>query len=239
MVSYKHKVFLSYHHEADQEYANGLRDYYGKQKAIIDKSMYPSRLFREDSVPFFHQSFCKSNSKFKQSFAGAQVLGFASGQSPALEAFFPTEAYVFILDDLRCTLLKARLRYRGSIWPNIVSDLESLLCHSCFLMIAASFGHSHVAQPGGLSKGRIGLPSGQLTRTTGMPPRVSSSQVTEMGGRLRHGFVVLSGVSTLDTRNGLDELKVKYNMTRSQLIGLILHSFVESQRKRGGLDGGL
>lgn len=40
MVSYKHKIFLSYHHEADQEYASGLMDYYGKQKAIIDKSMY-------------------------------------------------------------------------------------------------------------------------------------------------------------------------------------------------------
>ena len=40
MVAYRHKVFLSYHHEADQRYANELVDYYGRQKAIIDKSMY-------------------------------------------------------------------------------------------------------------------------------------------------------------------------------------------------------
>jgi len=40
MVTYRHKVFLSYHHDADQVYADALVDYYGKQKAIIDKSMY-------------------------------------------------------------------------------------------------------------------------------------------------------------------------------------------------------
>ena len=40
MVSYKHKVFLSYHHEADQEYADQLIDFYGEKKSIIDKSMY-------------------------------------------------------------------------------------------------------------------------------------------------------------------------------------------------------
>lgn len=40
MVTNKHKVFLSYHHEADQDYAEALVDYYGKQRMIIDKSMY-------------------------------------------------------------------------------------------------------------------------------------------------------------------------------------------------------
>ncbi len=40
MVSKRHKVFISYYHEDDQEYANDLRDFYGKSKAIIDKSMY-------------------------------------------------------------------------------------------------------------------------------------------------------------------------------------------------------
>lgn len=38
MVSYKHKVFISYHHDADQAYADKIRDLYGG-KAIIDKSM--------------------------------------------------------------------------------------------------------------------------------------------------------------------------------------------------------
>lgn len=40
MVSKRHKVFISFHHDADQEYANHLRDLYGKSHAIIDKSMY-------------------------------------------------------------------------------------------------------------------------------------------------------------------------------------------------------
>jgi hypothetical protein len=60
-----------------------------------------------------------------------------------------------------------------------------------------------------------------------------------MGGKLRPGLIVLSGVSDLDTRDGLDQLKTEYNMTRSQLIGWVLRLFVESQRKRGCLDGRL
>jgi len=39
MVSQKHKVFISYHHDADQVYADKLRELYGGN-AIIDKSMY-------------------------------------------------------------------------------------------------------------------------------------------------------------------------------------------------------
>jgi hypothetical protein len=39
-VSKRHKVFISYYHDEDQEYANKLRSFYGKSKAIIDKSMY-------------------------------------------------------------------------------------------------------------------------------------------------------------------------------------------------------
>jgi hypothetical protein len=40
MVTTRHKVFLSYHHDTDQDYAKELTDHYGKQKAIIDKSLY-------------------------------------------------------------------------------------------------------------------------------------------------------------------------------------------------------
>lgn len=40
MISKRHKVFISYHHEEDQQYADELRNLYGKSKAIIDKSMY-------------------------------------------------------------------------------------------------------------------------------------------------------------------------------------------------------
>jgi len=40
MVTYRHKIFLSYHHEADQEYADALVGHYKQQKTIIDKSMY-------------------------------------------------------------------------------------------------------------------------------------------------------------------------------------------------------
>ncbi len=40
MVTKRHKVFISYHHEADQEYADALRGFYGSSKSIIDKSMY-------------------------------------------------------------------------------------------------------------------------------------------------------------------------------------------------------
>jgi len=39
LVSKRHKVFISYHHDEDQEYADRLRKYYGSSKAIIDKSM--------------------------------------------------------------------------------------------------------------------------------------------------------------------------------------------------------
>jgi hypothetical protein len=40
-ISYHHdhKVFISYHHDADQAYADKLRELYGGN-AIIDKSMY-------------------------------------------------------------------------------------------------------------------------------------------------------------------------------------------------------
>ncbi len=40
MVSKRHKVFISYHHEADQAYADELRRFYGESRAIIDRSMY-------------------------------------------------------------------------------------------------------------------------------------------------------------------------------------------------------
>lgn len=40
MVSKRHKVFISYHHDQDQAYADKLRELYGASKAIIDKSMY-------------------------------------------------------------------------------------------------------------------------------------------------------------------------------------------------------
>lgn len=40
MVIKRHKVFISYHHDEDQEYADSLREFYGSSKAIIDKSMY-------------------------------------------------------------------------------------------------------------------------------------------------------------------------------------------------------
>ena len=40
MVTKRHKVFISYHHDEDQEYADRLRLLYGESKAIIDKSMY-------------------------------------------------------------------------------------------------------------------------------------------------------------------------------------------------------
>ena len=33
-------MFISYHHDEDQEYANRLRRFYGRTKAIIDKSMH-------------------------------------------------------------------------------------------------------------------------------------------------------------------------------------------------------
>jgi hypothetical protein len=33
-------VFISYHHDEDQEYADRLRKFYGRSKAIIDKSMH-------------------------------------------------------------------------------------------------------------------------------------------------------------------------------------------------------
>lgn len=39
MVTTRHKVFISYHHDADQAYADKIRDIYGGE-AIIDKSMY-------------------------------------------------------------------------------------------------------------------------------------------------------------------------------------------------------
>ena len=39
MVNKRHKVFISYHHDADQAYADKLRELYGGS-AIIDKSMY-------------------------------------------------------------------------------------------------------------------------------------------------------------------------------------------------------
>ena len=39
MVSQKHKVFISYHHDVDQAYADKLRELYSGN-AIIDKSMY-------------------------------------------------------------------------------------------------------------------------------------------------------------------------------------------------------
>lgn len=34
-----HKVFVSYHHRNDQERANHLRDYYGKNNTLIDRSL--------------------------------------------------------------------------------------------------------------------------------------------------------------------------------------------------------
>jgi len=40
MVTKRHKVFISYHHEVDQKYADVLREFYGRLRAIIDKSMY-------------------------------------------------------------------------------------------------------------------------------------------------------------------------------------------------------
>ena len=39
MVSKRHKVFISYHHDVDQAYADEIRDLYDGE-AIIDKSMY-------------------------------------------------------------------------------------------------------------------------------------------------------------------------------------------------------
>jgi hypothetical protein len=39
LVSKRHKVFISYHHDEDQDYADKLRQYYGSSRAIIDKSM--------------------------------------------------------------------------------------------------------------------------------------------------------------------------------------------------------
>jgi hypothetical protein len=40
MVSKRHKIFLSYHHQFDQEYAFAIKDLYGESKAMIDKSLY-------------------------------------------------------------------------------------------------------------------------------------------------------------------------------------------------------
>ena len=40
MVSKKHKVFISYHHDFDQEYAEKIRELSGRTQAIIDRSMY-------------------------------------------------------------------------------------------------------------------------------------------------------------------------------------------------------
>ena len=40
MVSRRHKIFLSYHHDFDQEYAELIKEIYGSNRAIIDKSMY-------------------------------------------------------------------------------------------------------------------------------------------------------------------------------------------------------
>jgi len=40
MATKRHKVFISYYHDCDQEYADRLRSFYGKSTAIIDKSMY-------------------------------------------------------------------------------------------------------------------------------------------------------------------------------------------------------
>ena len=40
MVSRRHKIFLSYHHDFDQGYAEEIRDLYGRRNAIIDKSLY-------------------------------------------------------------------------------------------------------------------------------------------------------------------------------------------------------
>ena len=34
-----HKVFVSYHHDKDQDRANYLRDIYGKSDTFIDKSL--------------------------------------------------------------------------------------------------------------------------------------------------------------------------------------------------------
>ena len=40
MVTRRHKIFISCHHDEDQEYADKLSEYYGESKAIIDKSLY-------------------------------------------------------------------------------------------------------------------------------------------------------------------------------------------------------
>jgi hypothetical protein len=39
MEAVRHKVFVSYHHANDQEYANQLRDFYGRTDTIIDRSL--------------------------------------------------------------------------------------------------------------------------------------------------------------------------------------------------------
>lgn len=43
-----HKVFVSFHHEKDQSYANEFRDFYGANDAIIDKSL-PEEINSEDN----------------------------------------------------------------------------------------------------------------------------------------------------------------------------------------------
>ena len=50
MVSKRHKVFISYHHEEDQRYADDLRTFYGESKAVIDKSMYTDLSHLQDET---------------------------------------------------------------------------------------------------------------------------------------------------------------------------------------------
>jgi hypothetical protein len=50
MVSRRHKVFISYHHNENQEYADKLRSFYGANKAIIDKSMYEDYSHLDDET---------------------------------------------------------------------------------------------------------------------------------------------------------------------------------------------
>jgi metal-responsive CopG/Arc/MetJ family transcriptional regulator len=61
-----------------------------------------------------------------------------------------------------------------------------------------------------------------------------------MGGKLRHGLCVVSGVVEIRIRSDLDELRAKRNIpSRSKLIGWILSSYLDSLRKQGGSDGRL
>lgn len=50
MVTQRHKVFISYHHELDQEYADEIREFYGSSKSIIDKSMYEDLSHLQDET---------------------------------------------------------------------------------------------------------------------------------------------------------------------------------------------